>query len=323
MLGMREDDKVIQQSSISFDASVEEIFSPLCAGASLLILPYGGKDIEGMLKLINAEKATIILPTPLVLNELNKEYLKLPSVRMLASGGDRLLPSNINNLIGVKELINVYGPTEATVAVTFKKIETFEDLKTVGKPLAGDRIIILDLNMEYVPIGVEGYIFIGGDCLAKGYCGTNDEGFVDDPYHPGQYLFETGDLGKWTENGEIIFIGRNDNQRKIRGHRVEIEEVEKIINTFPKFKEVITGVYNIKGEDLLLSFIVGLDQSDESELRFYLQQFLPYYMIPNRFVFLKKFPMTANGKIDYTELEKLSVLTDKVSTQTLPGNEFE
>ncbi len=323
LLGITETDRVVQQSSVSFDASVEEIFTTLCFGATLLMLPYGGKDIEGLIDLIVNEEATVVLPTPLVLNELNKNYEKIPSVRVLASGGDRLLASHVNNFIGEKRIINVYGPTETTVAVTFQEICDLQDLNTIGKPFDGDFIYILDKDLNQVPVGVEGIIYIGGECLALGYCDGENERFIQNPFVQNQKLFNTGDLGKWTKDGRIIFIGRNDTQTKIRGYRVELSEVERAITSIPGVNGAKVGIFNRHGEDLLIAYVAGLETSKELELRNELHKTLPPYMIPNKFVVMEKLPMNNNHKVDYNKLEKLLYSDHRSHESTTPKNDVE
>lgn len=323
LLNISVTDRVIQQSSVAFDASVEEIFVTLCSGAMLLVLPYGGKDIEGMIELIAAESATVVLPTPLVLNELNKNYDRIPTVRLLASGGDRLLPGHLNNLIGKKRLINVYGPTEATVAVTFQEVLTVDDLTTIGKPFPGDYIYILDKDYNQVPIGVDGEIFIGGKCLAIGYIDNENERFIASPFSNGARLLKTGDIARWTNDGKIVFVGRQDTQTKIRGHRIDLSEIEKVISSLDKVDSVSVGMYDWQGESILVAFVSGVEAQAELALMAQLRSSLPYYMIPNKIIRVSKLPMNSNHKVDQSGLKKILDLSEVGSKKISPRNEVE
>ncbi|MBA2761541.1 MAG: amino acid adenylation domain-containing protein, partial [Segetibacter sp.] len=229
------EDIVIQQASISFDTSAEEIYPTLIAGGCICLIKEGGKDIDSLKKYIENNGVTILSTTPMVIEWLNKESLTTGKLRYLISGGDVLHSSNINNLIQQVSIVNGYGPSETTIAVTFKKIDEISQASLIGKPFANTSIYILGTHNNLSPIGVAGEICIGGSGLARGYLNRPDltkEKFIPDPFSnkTGARMYKTGDLGRWLADGNIEYMGRVDNQVKIRGYRIELGEIESVLN---------------------------------------------------------------------------------------------
>jgi amino acid adenylation domain-containing protein len=231
-------------SSISFDSSKAGIFWTLCTGGNLIIAEkHIEQDIDKIGNLITQQKIshTLMLPS---LYKLILEYIdekKLQSLKAVIVAGEACYPSlcanHFNKLPQVK-LYNEYGPTEATVwciAHHIKKEDIDYGIVPIGRPVAGAKIYLLDNNLELVPFGSIGEIYIGGKGLTKGYMNRpelTDKAFVDNPFNPFEKLYKTGDLGKYTNNKTIEFLGRNDQQIKIRGYRVELNEIEKIIKAY-------------------------------------------------------------------------------------------
>ncbi|MEJ7675840.1 MAG: amino acid adenylation domain-containing protein [Chitinophagaceae bacterium] len=249
-------DVVIQQASISFDTSAEEIYPALIAGGCICLIKEGGKDIDTLKKYIENDVATILSATPRLIDWLNKELVNTGKLRYLISGGEALNSSNINNLFSQVSIANGYGPSEATIAVIFKKIDDISQASVIGKPFANTAIYILGTNNNLSPVGVAGEICIGGAGLARGYLNRPDltkEKFVPDPFNnkPGARMYKTGDLGRWLADGNIEYIGREDNQVKIRGYRIELGEIEAILNEHKDIEQAVVIVHEIREEKIL------------------------------------------------------------------------
>lgn len=299
-----EADKFIQQASLSFDTSIEEIFPVLLHGGQVEIIKNGGKDIEAILQAIN-KGATILSTTPMVLSEINKEVaLGKNKLRAIISGGDELHYSQINHLINQVKVYNTYGPTESTVCATYAEVLT--DEITIGKPLTNRQVYILNNDLQLQPTGVNGEIYIGGNGLAKGYYQRpmlTNERFI---YRNGVRLYKSGDFGKWTSEGTIDFLGRQDNQTKIRGYRVEIEEIEKTIQQIAGVQNVVVVIKNDTQEKYLAAFYEG--SISREELRLSLHQLLPNYMVPRYLSNQDKLPLTTSGKVDRQRVAQIETV---------------
>ncbi len=293
-------DRVIQQSSVSFDVAVEEIFPALSVGAGVLLLKEGGRNTENLLSAIEDNGATVLSTTPLVIQELNAYPETMKKLRFLISGGDELKPAYVSNLLQVLPVYNTYGPTESTVCATYKRMELLSDVNVIGKPIANRQIYIVDEVMQPVPAGVAGEICIAGAGLAEGYSGSDageKDRFADSPFDKGTRIYKTGDLGRWLFNGDIEFLGRKDEQLKIRGYRIEPAEIEKAMLSYPS----VTGavVLALAGEEkLLTAYFTASATVALPELRHYLGTLLPTYMLPSHFICMPVFPVTMNGKVD-------------------------
>ncbi|NHN25908.1 amino acid adenylation domain-containing protein [Flavobacterium jejuense] len=299
------EDVIIQQSSLSFDTAIEEIFPALISGASIVILPSGGRDIDYMIKTITQYKATVLSTTPLVLNELNKHTESLVSLKVIISGGDLLLPNHVNNFIGKLPIYNTYGPSESTVCITYNKIEKLSQVSYIGKPIANREVFIINKNGVLCPSSVPGELCVSGKGLARGYLNndllTNDK-FFENVHIDGTRMYRTGDLAKWLPDGSIAFLGRMDKQLKIRGYRVELGEIESQLILYSEVKESIVIDKEINGNKCLVAYYTSEKPIKEIVLREHLIQTLPEYMIPTYYVHLTKLPVTKNGKLDTKEL---------------------
>ncbi len=313
-----EKDAIIQQSSIAFDTFVEEVFPVLSVGGKLVIAEEGGKNTDELLEVIQKHRATVLSTTPLVIKELNQHAESLSSLRAIISGGDKLLPSYISNLWGTWRLFNTYGPSETTVCVTFNEIEKPEDAEIIGTPIAHHQIYLLDENHRLKIEGGVGEIAIGGAGLASGYFNRpelTEEKFVDDPYRPDEKMYLTGDLGRWTTGGKIEFLGRKDFQVKIGGYRVELEEIEKVLMRHELISDVV-AMTTESGQ--LHAYLVSSKSLTKKELRNYLSTYLPYYMIPSKFVGLSAFPLTTMGKVDRKGLLQTKADDDEQQYEEAP-----
>ena len=297
-------DTVIQQASLSFDTAVEEIFPTLCTSAKLVIAPEGGRNIAQLLSIVEAQKATVLSTTPLVINEINQQAERVKSLRALISGGDVLKSAYISQLIGHTAIYNTYGPTESTVCTTFHPVTSLADTALIGKPIANREVYILNEHGQLLPPGVTGELYIGGQGLARGYVNANvaqKQSFIVLPFSPTR-LYKTGDAGRWLEDGNIEFRGRTDSQVKIRGHRVEVEEVEKTLLRYPAVQEVVVLAREDEArQKYLVAYYIG-NQIAAPELRKFLSGLLPDYMVPAYFVPLAALPLLPNGKADRKSL---------------------
>lgn len=303
-------DVVLQQSSVSFDTSIEEIFPILCSGGKLLVLPAGGKDITGMVNAIREHAVTIVSVTPLILEALNKQADRLHTLRLIITGGDVLQLRHADKLTGRFELYNTYGPVESTVCATYQRVSSQADIASIGKPVANRRIYITDSQLQLQGIGVPGEICIAGNGLALGYlapAGDNGGRFVDHPFPGETRLYRTGDKGYWQEDGSIVFCGRMDRQLKINGYRIEPAEIEKVLLQYPGITTaIVTPKPQEQGSALLYAYVTGTGTLQESGIRNYLRKQLPYYMLPAVIMVLDVLPLTRHGKPDVAALPVLS-----------------
>lgn len=257
---------------------------------------------------VKKHNVTHLQCTPSAMNIMLMEEnadINLRSIEKLMLGGEALpfeLVKEIHSRMPA-EIHNMYGPTETTIWSATSRIEKDDDKVTIGKPIANTQIYILDKEQKLVPAGVEGEIFIGGDGVARGYLNRPEltaERFVKNGYGSGRF-YKTGDVGRWKNDGRIVYTGRNDEQVKIRGHRIELGEIESRLNSNDKIKEAVV-IARGDAEKELVAYIVASGEVTAEELRIWLGQGLPEYMIPNYFVSLDAFPLTPNGKIDKKKL---------------------
>jgi tyrocidine synthetase III len=325
---IRQQDRVIQQASISFDTHVEEIFPALISGASVLLVRNGTRDIQQLQDVITRERATVLSATPQVLNELHALHTPLSSIRLLISGGDSLNSASVAGYLGKMEIYDSYGPTEATVASTWNKIEDAHTVAIIGSPASNRGIYILNHRQNLLPIGLTGEIYIAGTGLARGYLNQPEltqQKFLPNPFDPGTRMYATGDLGRWLPDGKIAFIGRKDEQVKVSGCRIEPGEIESILYSYPGIDAVsVLAKSNGDGDAQLVAYIVSEESISPMELRAYLDQSLPPYMVPHRYVQLQELPLASNGKVDRKALLALECADMHIAVEYVaPRNETE
>jgi tyrocidine synthetase III len=307
------DDIVIQQSSLSFDTVVEEVYPILLVSGKLIIAKEGGRNIKRLAEIIGQERATVLSTTPSVIRELNYYLSEIESLRVIISGGDILRAKDINLLYKKTALYNTYGPTEATVCASFNHIKLIEEAHLIGKPISNHQIYIADDHVNLLPVGIIGEIYIAGAGLARGYFnneGLTAEKFIDNPFESGTKLYRTGDLGKWTPDGNIVFVGRNDTQININGYRIESGEIENVLLEYPDVANVVViSKTNNDDHTFLVVYYVSNDVISDFILREFLVDRLPMYMIPSYYVHMTAIPITYNGKVDIKALENYEYLT--------------
>jgi amino acid adenylation domain-containing protein len=332
-------DRVLQKTPFSFDASVWEFFSPLSAGAQLVMArPEGHQDSRYLIQAIAGHRITTLQLVPSLLQALLSEegVETLRSLRRIFCGGEVLPVALVADCLARLEvqLINLYGPTEACIDVTYWPCRStaatagatpteYDDSPgkpPIGRPIANTRIHILDRWQKPVPIGVPGELHSGGVGLARGYLnrpGLTAEKFIPDPCSAevGARLYRTGDWARYRPDGSIEYLGRIDQQVKLRGFRIEPGEIEAALAHYPG----VRGNAVITREQQLVAYLVADRQQgiDSSALRRFLQERLPDYMIPSVFVTLEALPLTPSGKIDRRALQDTAVRLPP------PGQTFE
>jgi amino acid adenylation domain-containing protein len=311
--GLNEADIVLQQTSISFDVSVGEIFATLASGATMVIAQEGARDTEKLVRLIEKERITYVSTTPLVVNELNRYAERLRSIRALVSAGEELKGSHITNLIRYIDVYNAYGPTEITVLATQHKVTSLSEAGSIGYSMPNHQIHIVSDSFQLLPPGLPGEICIAGAGLADGYQNKPEliaEKFVNNPFAAGRKMYRSGDLGYWLADGKIAFGGRKDEQVKIRGYRIEVSEIENALKTHPQIDAVaVTVKQYTDGGRSLVAYLVSREELKTSALRSHVKSLLPDYMVPSFFIQVEKLPLNTSGKIDKRALASLEGTT--------------
>ena len=299
-------------SSFSFDPSIEQILCPLCSGGVSVIVPDSTREDPFLFADYAAcHGVTIVDASPGLIEQLFSERGKLTvQLDTLVISGDVLAPGLLNRLLesGVaRQIFNSYGPTEACIDTSAYKIrdEQLDGSVPIGVPLPNYRVYVLDRDLEPVPVGVGGELYIAGAGLARGYLnrpGLTAERFVADPYgEAGSRMYRTGDLAKWRADGNLEYLGRVDEQVKIRGFRIELGEIEAAIMRHPEVREARVIVReDVEGEKRLVGYVVASagGSVDGAELRRHAEEILPDYMVPSAIVMMEELPLTANGKLD-------------------------
>ncbi|MRX56179.1 amino acid adenylation domain-containing protein [Bacillus idriensis] len=336
-LDLKDSDTGLQKASYNFDGSMIELFSWFISGGRLVLLEKGAEtNIGKIIATIEEQKVTYSFFIPTILKIFisslsNKDRERISSLRVVVSGGEalpkRLVDSFNENLPGVL-LLNFYGPTEATIfATTYTCSSVTENIIPIGKPVGNTRTYILDDKHEIAPIGIEGELYIGGPNLARGYLNLDEltaESFIPNPFIPGERIYRTGDLAILLANGEISYLGRKDEQIKIRGYRIEIGEIESTIMKFPKIDQVAVLINKDKEDTkYLTAYLVTSSPTTVKELRNYLKEQLPDYMIPLIFKRLDSMPLNSNGKLDRKKIKEQGTDLPSGLTISLPRNEIE
>jgi amino acid adenylation domain-containing protein len=308
--GLTPADKVLQKTPFSFDPSVWQFFWPLTVGAQIVVgEPAGHRDSTYLAQTIIEHGITTIHFVPSMLQLFLEEPLASDCVslkRVICSGEVLARPMQDRFFDRLHaELHNLYGPSEV-IGVTAWRCDPRSDLSFVpiGKPVANTQLHILDEEMRPVPVGTAGELYIGGAQVGRGYLnrpGLTAERFVADPLRDGGRLYRSGDLARYLPDGNLEFLGRTDFQVKIRGNRVELGEIEAVLESFDGVRGAVVVAHDPTGEELELAAYVAHPDGDRlpvDEIRANLASRLPDYMIPTTFVTLERFPLNANGKVD-------------------------
>ncbi|MGE5496612.1 MAG: amino acid adenylation domain-containing protein, partial [Syntrophothermus sp.] len=317
------EDRVLQFSTINFDAAVEEIFPALQNGACLILrknelLPSGSELIEQ----IREEGITILdLPTSYwqewarELCEENGSLTLPPSLRLIAIGGESVSPERVRQwkdiCNGSIRLINTYGPTETTIISSYYETNGWEANIPIGKAIDNTLLYVTDSNLNLLPPNVSGELMIGGLGLARGYAGKPEqtaEKFIPDPFSklPGRRMYRSGDRARLRDDGNFEYTARKDGQIKLRGFRIETTEIEKAMESLPSLTKALVILDSRDNLKRLAAFYTTEDNNEIKDLREKLKKILPDYMIPAFFIRLDSFPLALNGKIDMTALREFN-----------------
>ena len=322
-----ERDRILQFSSICFDASVEQIFICLFSGSVLVLISKDTLlDRDRFSRYISRHQVSHIDAVPSYLDGLESADVD-SHVRRMVSGGDVCSVELALRWAGRCDFYNEYGPTETTiVSIAFLVEESVESLIRVpiGAGIANTQVYICDRWFNPVPLGVAGELYIGGDGVGRGYLNRGDlteERFLGDPFKRGGRLYKTGDLARWQNDGNIEFLGRADQQVKVRGFRVEPGEIESELLRHPGVKEaVVIDRRDERDETYLCAYYVSVEELEVSVLREFLSPSLPAYMIPSYFVGMDRIPLTATGKVDRRALPGPEI---EIKGYIAPGDETE
>ena len=309
-------DRCTLLASVSFDAAVWELWRALCWGATLVLPPgHLRQDPAALARWLRANAITdCFAPTPLLeaMQGTGRRYLRSSALRWLYTGGDMLHAWPADER---PRLVNFYGPAEATVISTAAHLGPPKGKEgtrppPIGHPITNVTVHVLDGGLAAVPAGGAGELYVGGVGLARGYRGRPDltaERFVPDPFGAGARLYRTGDLGRRGEDGSLEFLGRVDDQVKVRGFRIELAEVEMALLGHPGVSAAAAAVRDGPGGAVLLGYVVPgpAGGADEASLRRHLVSRLPAHMIPARILVLGALPMSPNGKVDRAALPAL------------------
>ncbi|OMQ08158.1 non-ribosomal peptide synthetase [[Flexibacter] sp. ATCC 35103] len=317
-------------TSISFDLTITSLFLPLLVGSTLHIFD-SKKEIAAILKDYFNTGISCIKLTPAHIDVIDKLEIEKSKISLAIVGGDALQKRHIDILRKLNpsmRIINEYGPTEATVGcIVYDIDDKNEHPVLIGLPIANTAIYIANSDNTLQPKGVVGEILISGAGLSSGYLNNPEltaAKFIDNPYKENTKVYKTGDLGRITENGQIEYLGRNDNQVKINGYRIELDEITQTILHFGKFEaaEVLCSE-NETGNKTLIAFVVNKKASKTSELKEYLAKKLPSYLVPEIYIEINEFPITINGKVDTKKLLQKAENQKRVAEHVIAKNENE
>lgn len=333
-------DKWIMAHAYSFDFSVWEIFGSLLTGAELLIPKMEQvRDVEQLVRLVQEKEITVLNQTPdafavFILIEKKSGEPKLHHLRYVCFGGGKLEPYLLKDWIeryplSQVAMCNLYGITETTVHTTYhylteQEITNENAISNIGGPLPETKVYLLNNQLQLVPRGVIGEIYVGGTGLSLGYQNRQElteKVFIQSPFNPQEQLYRSGDLGRWITKDEIQYIGRKDRQVKVRGYRIELGEIERRLLEC----EGIRQVYVNQQEDTekLCAYIVSDQEIVEEKLNIYLAKYLPGYMIPSYYIRIDKIALNKNNKVDNNALPKPKESYTSSNQLVLPRNETE
>jgi len=297
-------------SSLAFDLTVTSIYTPLVTGNKVMVHPPREHGVP-FTEIVNSREATVLKLTPSHLLLMETESVEGVSIRKLIVGGEALTRTmaqrTLAKLGAHVEIYNEYGPTEATVGCAIHKFDPDRDQRAfvpIGKPAANVHLLVLDKWLNPVPENVIGELHIAGDGLATGYWNRPNltaEKFLPSLSAPGQRMYKTGDLARWLPGGILDFLGRNDNQVKLHGVRVELGELEGILSAHSDVREVAVLLReDVPGDKRIVAYLSAADEHtlEMVEIRRYMQERVPAYLLPAAFIEMKTFPLTGNGKID-------------------------
>ncbi len=312
------DDKAVLLSSFAFDLGHSAVFPTLANGGTLHVLPREQYlNTSYLSRYLAANAITFIKTTPsfyaLCLNDAEFELESLATLRYLMLGGEAIVARDLTSFFEkfpTKKLINHYGPTETTIGCIVKEFTaaTYRELEEqviIGTPIDNMKAYVLDTNLQPVAPGVKGQLYLAGAGLSQGYHGlpdSTDEKFIDNPWQPGTKMYATGDVVCWSEKSELLFKGRIDDQVKLNGYRIELDEVKRALIALDGVHQCAVLMTDTKGTPELVAFLELTNAKSIPEVARELSEQVPHYMIPKRLVEVKEIPVTANGKLNKKKL---------------------
>ena len=307
-------------TSVCFDFSIIEIFLALTVGKTLRVVV----NAAAMQQTLEEDRKILICGVPSTVNMLVQENSDLSQVVAINVGGEAVPQGLIDSLeVERIEVRNLYGPTEDTVLTTCYRIVDPSKV-TIGRPIANETVYVLDDERKLVLPGVVGELCVSGAGLSKGYLNRESitkKSFVPNPFKPGALLYRTGDYGRWLPDGNLDFLGRRDNQVKLRGYRIELDEVETCLLRNPAISDACALIRSNGSEEELVAFVVA-DTIDTNEVRNFTLSRLPHFMVPSKIIQLDHLPLNSSGKVDRKAL--LAIPKEEVlsqDTSTLPQSE--
>jgi acyl-coenzyme A synthetase/AMP-(fatty) acid ligase/aryl carrier-like protein len=305
-------DTLLAVTSIMFDIAALELLLPLISGATVVIAPREAtSDATQLLNILRTKRISVLQATPVTWRMLLDAGFESSDQLKMLCGGEAWTRELADRLLsGGGRLWNMYGPTETTIWSSVNEVAKDDAPILIGPPLANSQFYVLDRNLQQVPAGSTGELFIGGDGVARGYHRQTEqtrERFLPDPFHPapGARIYRTGDLVRLRTDGRMQYLGRTDQQIKLRGFRIEIEEVERAIVGLGGVDQATVQLKaDSAGDQRLIAYLVAKDRGglSSNDLRQALLQTLPDYMVPSHFQLIDKLPLTSNYKIDRNAL---------------------
>lgn len=306
-LAVSNTDIFLAVTPVTFDIAALELFLPLSIGARVVLVSgEEARDGQRLMERLETSGATVMQATPATWRMLLQAGWQGNKNLKILCGGEALTRELAEELLTrSREVWNLYGPTETTIWSTVQKVRSGNGPVSIGRPIDNTRTLILDKNAQLTPVGIPGELYIGGEGVARGYLGCPDlttERFQPNSFGwPEERLYKTGDLARWRSDGSLDYLGRDDQQVKIRGVRMELPEIESRLNQIPEITQsVVLAIETDQSDKKLVAFLVtstGQDLGVE-QVRHHLKAFLPLPMIPSEFVFLPELPLTPNGKVD-------------------------
>ena len=301
--------RVLASTSLCFDLSVFELFAPLTGGGTVVVVD----NALALARAASPVEVTLLNTVPSAIAELLRLQRIPPTVQTINLAGELLTTTLVDQLYAstaAQRVYDLYGPTECTTYATYT-LRTVGGPQTIGRPIQNTQVYVLDAYLHPVPIGVTGEVYIGGDGVARGYLNRPEltaEKFLPDPFsrEPSARLYKTGDLARYLPDGNLEFVGRSDHQVKLRGYRIELGEIESVLRPHPAIQDIVVVLREeMVGDKRLVAYLVPAQSQlpPVSELRSFVQGKLPEYMVPSAVVFLDKFPLTPNGKLDRRALQ--------------------
>lgn len=319
-------DRVMQFASMNFDGAICEVFMTLAAGGVLCLIDNEQRNAGTALnELLRSKKINAVVLTPSVLSAT--PATNLPDLKSIGSAGESCTPDIIEKWGKGRHFTNSFGPTENTVVATAAEKEDCIDKVTIGKPLPNVRVYTIDDDNKQVAVGEVGEIAMAGIQVARGYHNQPDltaERFIQDPLSddPADKLYKSGDFGRVNSSGCLEYIGRKDDQVKLRGQRIELGEIENVINKMPAVTLcAVVLVTTPSGDKRIVAYVCG--EVEQAKLREHISSLLPVHMMPNHFMFVDSLPMTPNDKVDKKQLQLNTSLEPQQAKGPLPSTETE